>query len=171
MALDKSKLKTELENWMSSTYDNITDAANAFADAYEIYALDAIDISGDSPDTLNKAGIVSAFKSLTTSETPATSAIKFEAGLVAYFTGGTFLLTIPPAGTILPEISAIVTASIIPPAISATLTTIFTNTSDDVSTKATQMSDLFDTATKLVTATCTGTLAIGGTLPVLGPIT
>jgi hypothetical protein len=161
MALDKSKLKTELESWMNTHYDNLNDAANAFADAYNTYALDAYDISGDTPLSVNKAGIVSAILSLTLNETAATSAIKFQTGLVNYWTGGTFKLLTPPAGTIAPEISAIVTASIIPPAISSTLTTIFTDLNKDttVSTKATQISNLFDTATKAVIVTCIGTLA------------
>jgi hypothetical protein len=173
MSLDKTKLKNNLIEWMNAPSNNIEDTAEAFANAYDGYALDAQDISGDSPLVLNKSAILAAFKTLTTIDTAQTAAIKIENGLVLYWTGGLFNLLIPPLGTIPPEISAIVTAPIIPPAISTGLGTIFLNIDKEYSTedRASDMADLLDTATKLVIVTCIGTLvAPPFSLAVLGPI-
>jgi len=173
MALNKVTLQTELESWMGSTYTDINDAANAFANAYDTYAQDALDVSNDGPDTLNKQGIIDAFITLTTSETPTSASVTFEDAIIAYWNGGTFELLTPPAGTITPEISANVTGNIATSAISTDLKTVFENTSDSAATKASQIADILDTATKTVIVTCVGTNAAPppATISVPGAIT
>jgi len=160
MALDKAALKTDLEAWMGNPYDDVNDAADAFANAYDSYALDAVDVSGDSPLLTNKPALVSAISTLTTAETPSTAAKKFETGIIAYWAGATFELLYPPTGTIAPEISASVTINILPNVISIPLTIIFTDTVGTSAVKAQLLSDLFDIATKTITVTCVGTIIL-----------
>lgn len=181
MALDKSKLTNELTTWLENQGDYLDDetstgiekSADAFANAYETYALDAVDVSGDSPDVVNKSGLASAIKAITVPGTAATAALQYETGIVAFWTGATFKLLTPPAGTIAPEVSAIVTTPPVPGPLAIALTAVFSDISGkDHATKASEIADALDTATKTVVVTCTGTNAAPPppTIPVLGPI-
>ncbi|MCP4650353.1 MAG: hypothetical protein GY853_09790 [PVC group bacterium] len=162
MALDKSILKTKLESWMNSPYDVLNDAANAFADAYDLYCQDAIDPASNALLLANKQAVIDAFNTITNNDTASTAAVKIEGGMILYWTGATFDFQSP-------QLSSVVTVSILPSTISPTLTTIFSDISSSttVSTKATQISDLFDTVTKTVIVTIT---LPSPTSPIIGPI-
>ena len=163
MALDKSILATELETWMNNPADNLSDSADLFADAYDTYTADALDPTGNTLLLVNRAGLVDAFKTITNNDTASSSAIKISNGIVLYWTGATFTPT-PP------QTASVVTTPMVPASISTALTVVFSDISSSttVSTKATQISDLLDIATKTVVVTVT---LPPPTPPVIGPIT
>jgi hypothetical protein len=160
MALDKTKLKNSLIDWMEGTYDTTADSMTVFIDKYESYSLDATDISGDSPLLYFKTNALNILKTLTNTETPQTASVKFENALIAYWLGATFKLLTPPPGTVAPEITAIVTVNIAPGPLATALASIFSDLSPSATkeSKATQIADALDTATKTIVVTCTGTL-------------
>jgi len=163
MALDKSILKAELITWLENPADNIDDSADLFADAYDTYGLDAEDPLANPLLLANRQAIADAFKTITINDTASSSAIKISNGIILYWTGAAFDF-VPP------QVSSLVTTPMIPTSISATLTTIFSDNSKNttIDTKATQISDLLDTATKTVIATIVHPPPAS---PTIGPIT
>ena len=173
MALSKNKLKDNILSWFNEDVTSIFDFTNYFSDAYEDYALDCIDISGDSILTYNKAGMKNILNTLTNNETTSSSALKFENSIITFWTEATFKLTIPPTGTILPELSAIVTTNIIPGVIKTPLISVFSDLSPNTTKqqKADQLATVFHTATLTVVVTCVGTHpSTGNPVPVVGNI-
>ncbi|MDD5651515.1 MAG: hypothetical protein PHF86_14065 [Candidatus Nanoarchaeia archaeon] len=174
MALSQTTLKNSLTSWLQnkSNYSSISQSMSVFIDAYETYALSAIDISGDGLLTYFKSNALSLLNTITNNDTATTAAQKIENAIKAFWTAATFKLTIPPAGTILPEISAIVTTNIISGTLATLLLTIFNslNSSETDSSKANDIATALHTSTKTIIVTCIGTLSGGGTLAVPGVI-
>jgi hypothetical protein len=174
MALSLDTLKSNLKAWLEdkTAYSSISDSMTAFIDAYEDYILDCVDISGDDILTYFKTNALNILKTITNSDTATTASQKFENAIIAFWNTATFKLLTPPAGTITPEISAIVTTNIIPTTLASALHTIFNakSNSDTDTTKANQIATVLDTSTKTIIVTCTGTLSGGGTLAVPGAI-
>lgn len=174
MALSKDNLQENLEAWLSDlSYETIHDSMVVFINAYDNYASDAMDISGDSPLLLNKQDALDILDTITTAETAASVALKFENAIIAFWAGATFKIIIPPAGTVAPEVSAIVTTNIVPGTLVSTLTPIFSDLSPKTyAQKAAELATAFDDATLTIIVTCIGTIPppTGGVLAVLGPI-
>ncbi len=174
MALDKTKLKDNLLEWMNgkNDYTTIRLAMEAFIDAYTNYAMDAEDVSGDPPDVVDESGAITVLEQNQIGNTIQDASSIFEQAIIIYWTNGTFVIDTPPPGTIKPEVSANVTTPPVPGQLQSDLLAIFSdisiNTTDEQ--RAQQLADAFDTATKTVIVTCTGTLAGGGTLSVSGAI-
>jgi hypothetical protein len=174
MALSQTTLKNSLLSWMQgkASYSTLSQSMSVFIDAYEAYALNAIDVSGDGLLTYFKANALAILNTLSNSETAATAAQKIENAIKAFWTLATFSLTIPPAGTILPEISAIVTTNIIAGTLASSLLSIFNNlgSGETDTTKADSLATALNNSTKTIIVTCIGTLSGGGTLAVPGVI-
>lgn len=161
MALDKSKLQTELENWLNNKNNYLTrnDAYTAFADAYETYALDAQDVSGDVVNIYNKPDLISTLEEIPEIGTVEIASQKFEDAINAFWTGALFYKTIAPAGTILPETIAITFFPTTSDLIKDGLTTIFEDLSPETTLiqKAQQIATILDTGTKTILTYCVGT--------------
>jgi hypothetical protein len=110
MTLSASKLKDELLKVLDSTNIHfvgnsatIIAAANNWANAYDVYAKDATDLSGDAVVLTNKAG----FASTLAAQIPpspnagsyATTANAFDLAFIAYWTAATFRTGTPPTPT------------------------------------------------------------------------
>ena len=54
MALIKSNLSSSLESWMLGSYTTTQESMSAFIDAYDAYAMLALDVSGDNPEVFLK---------------------------------------------------------------------------------------------------------------------
>jgi len=83
---------------------NVSDAATNFANAYDTYALDAVDYSGDAVAVVNKAGFESTLAASlppgNPGGTPLAASAAFDNAFISYWTGATFAIGIipPPAG-------------------------------------------------------------------------
>lgn len=169
MALDQNKLKDNLFAWLQNVnVANIADSAEDFADAYEDYAFDAQDPSGDSPSILNRAGLVSAIAGLPAIGTAINAAQIFATGIVAYWTGGIFEIT-PP------ELASVVITPPVPALISVPLTTVFLDNSvdDPEDPDVTYDRKADEIATLLHAATITTIVSIAlpaPSSPIVGPI-
>jgi hypothetical protein len=144
MALDKSKLKSLLEEWMSGSYSDTNQSINKFAEIIEEYAKDATTTLSGTIAVYNVAGVISSLTGLSnvTSSTPSSSAQLFENAINAFWTGGTFILP------------AIVVVGLVSPLLIATpLTVVFSDINSDIGTKASQIADLLDTAVKTIPVT------------------
>lgn len=104
MSLDINILKDEIlkiidkdnPNFVGYS-DDYTVTATNWANAYDTYARNAEDISGDVLVTANKPGFIAALAAgLATSVTPASAAAAYEAAFVIYWTAATFSIGIPP---------------------------------------------------------------------------
>lgn len=159
MALDKSKLVTELENWLnnSETYDTVLKAMTAFTDAYEIYALDGEDVTGETLDIYFKSEMID--KLVEDTSTSETASQKFEDAIKIFWNTASFKKEIPPAGSILPEVLAIVLVAPASNLIKNGLKPIFEDL-DETKTrnqKANEIATVLDTATKTIVTACAGT--------------
>jgi hypothetical protein len=127
MALNKTTLQSDLEDWMNGKdgYNSISDSMNVFINSYETYAMEAQDISGDNPATLNKAAALSILNTTTLSATATSAAQVFEDAIIAFWTGGSFATATPPPGTIPPEISAAVTGPPTPGSLKSAILAVF----------------------------------------------
>lgn len=176
MALNQSTLASNLETWIDGkeNYNSISESMSEFADQYESYALNAIDISGDNPLVVQKAAMLAILNTITENETPASAAQKFEDAVIAFWTGATFALTIPPPGSIAPEISANVTSPPTTGSIKPGLQTIFEDLDSEatVSSKANEIATELHNGTITTQVTCIGTAAVPPppTIIVVGPI-
>lgn len=159
--LSQAKLTGLLSAFFSSP-DGIADRAVAetrWTDAYHSYAQDAVDASGDSVVTVNKAGFLGTLN-LRGEQSSASAAANFDQAFVSYWTGGIFaigkLVVVPPPGcpsiggtTIwASEITSLV-VSVIPNVLSGLLLPIFerTDSSDTALSKASEIARAFHTAT------------------------
>jgi len=119
------------------------EATQRLTDAYDTYAQDAVDGSGDGPLVVNKSGFQSALNF--TGTTSSAAATSFEAAVVAYWTGATFNISTPPPGSVVKVSSMIV----VPPIPNGQILTVFNDVSPGVSadTKAQQMADALHSMT------------------------
>lgn len=162
MALSASILKTEIlklvdpddPGFVGFPEDTATMQAN-WTDAFDAYALNAVDVSGDPVVTVNKAGFQAALAPLFNPDSTSTAAANaFASAWSAYWTGATFAILIPPPsgvggnGIFGVEISSAVTV-VVPANLSSDLKTIFDtiDTDQDPDTKAQQIADAFHAAT------------------------
>ena len=131
------------------------EAAQKLADAYDTYAQDATDLTGDGPITVNKSGFQSSLN-FTVGNTAAQAALAFELAVIAYWTSAKFDTSTPPPGSVTKISSTI----IIPPISNGLLLTVFSDISGaDADTKAQQIADA------LHSMTITGAGIIQHTIP------
>jgi len=182
MALDKSKLSSSLRSLFENP-DGISSAADAeakWADAYNSYAMDAEDASGDRPAVTNQGGFLSTL-SLVEGATVAGAAQLFDAAFVTYWTGGVFVvgtpITVPPPGcpsiggtTIwATEITSLVTV-VVPGVLAGLLAPILGSLSDSATpaSKANGIAGAFHQAT--TTAVMVLMTGLDTTPPPVGPL-
>jgi len=110
MALSQATLKTELLKIMDPDNpsfvghpDNVNDAAANWAAAYDTYALNAADYSGDALASANAPGFETTLANMLPAGDPggtaATAAAAFEAAFIMYWTGAVFAVGIVPPPT------------------------------------------------------------------------
>jgi len=184
MALDKSKLETELIKMLDEAHDDFigfpADAAEAAANwaaAYDTYAADVEDVSGDGIASANAAGFESALVFADTN-TPALAELEFDAAFVAYWTGATFSVGTPPSSGVggngtwgVEQTSAVVACP--PGALKAEITSILaSNAKESAASKAGKLATAFHNATTggaivvLIAGLDTTPPASGGPLPI-----
>jgi hypothetical protein len=160
MSLDKSVLKASILQMINDGYTTVSAAANAWADAYDIYANGtssfAQDQSTDRVTTVSKSalasGLISAFSG--TSASGAASGI--ESAVIAYWTGGVFGITTPPTlldPMAISDISAVVNNP--GSGLASALLSIFGANKTDADASADQVATAFDTHAKTVKVLCT----------------
>lgn len=188
MALASATLKTEILKLVDPNDvafvghpADVAGAAANWATAYDNYALNAVDFSGDAVSIVNKALFQSTLASqLASSTTAATAAAAFGAAWLAYWTGAVFSVGTPPVsappclnvgGTLIfsVEATSVVAPAPIPAGLITLLTTEFGVKTEDPDAKATALANAFHTAT----TTAIFVLISGSdtTLPVPVPIT
>jgi hypothetical protein len=182
MALNQSTLETKIRELIDPDYSGFIDhpntkleGVNNWATAYDIYALDAQDLSGDVLLTANKAGFVSALLDNMPDPVYGTSiaaATAFELAFVAYWTGATFAILHNPlptlpcpniggTGTFSTETTSIV-SSVIPDVLKNLLLVELSEVSSDGAAKAASLAAVFHVATiSAVKVTITGADAEG----------
>lgn len=189
MALDKSVLKEELLKLLDEGHaefagfpSSASDAAQNWADAYDTYAADAEDVSGDAVASANAAGFKSALVFADGTPTPVASSLEYDAAFVAYWTGATFAVGTPPSsgtggnGTFGVELSSAV-VSVIPAVLGGLMATILAaiDSDQDPDVKAGKFADAFHDATTsavlvLISGLDTTPPPGGGPLPIVnGP--
>ncbi len=177
MALQKNKLKQDLINWIEkckTEIKNTNDALQLFVDAYENYAKDAQDISGDYVLSYNKSSMFETLLNLPSQQSANDGAQIIENAIINFWNGATFKLLIPPPGTILPEISSTVIQNIVSGTLKSLLVPIFSNlninTSDE--TRIDQLATVIDSVTKTIIVNCIGTNPSNppSTIPIQGTI-
>jgi len=160
MALSKSTLETEFRKLMDPDFaqfagfpDDGPAAAANFANAYDLYASNAADASGDLVASKNKAGFESALAGVISPNTPAAAmGAAFEQAFVMYWTGAVFAVGIPPpngvggTGLFSVELTSMV-VTVTPGVLLASIVPELSSTSDDGAAKAAAFADLFHTAT------------------------
>jgi hypothetical protein len=174
VALNKAKLTAALVKLMDPTAagfagypaDVATAAAN-FADAYNTYAIDAVDVSGDMLAVANKAGFQSALAAgLAASQSGAQAAQAFASAWALFWLSATFQVGVPPTpaarcpsvggtGIWSVEATSIVTAAV-PAPLQSALALEFATISDTPAVKAAALADAFHTATLSVVVTVSG---------------
>lgn len=102
MALNQTKLKNNLINWMSNPYTIKLDALDAFTNAYDSYAQDAVATSGGSFVSANSSGLLNTLLTLPDSGTPQIASDIFANAISLYWTGAvltpsTVSITLVPA--------------------------------------------------------------------------
>lgn len=144
MALSESKLKGLILDITNSFPGSPFEAINLLTDAYDSYAQDAVDGTGDPPLVVNKSAFKSALN-FDIGNTAVIAATTFESAVVEYWTGATFSPSTPPPGSVAKVSSAIVT----PPIPNGLLLTVFSNTTAGISadTKAQEMASALHSMT------------------------
>jgi hypothetical protein len=169
MALDRSKLSGRLRTLFTSPdgIANAQDAESRWTAAYDSYALDAEDVSGDMVTTTNRPGFLSALDFGSWSSVQQ-AAQRFDDAFVAYWTGGVFavgsLIAVPPGecpnvggnGTWASETTSVVTA-VVAGVLKGLLLPILRANSGTPESKAREMARAFHEATTTaVTVLITG---------------
>ena len=184
MALVKAKLKEEILKMINPDHASFVgypaDVATAAANwktAYDTYALDAADVSGDSVSLVNAA----LFESTLIAQLPpgdpggtaAAAAAAYDLAFVQYWTGGVFAIGIPPPsgiggnGIFGVELSSVVSV-VAPSVLQGLLVAVFGNATMDIDAKASELADAFHTATTTaITVLITG---LDTTPPPAGPL-
>jgi len=147
MALSASKLKNEILAIINDPLNfpaSENEAKQRLADAYDNYAQDAVDGSGDGPLSVNKSGFQSALN-FPVGGSAAAAATAFETAVVTYWTGATFNITTPPIGSLSKVSSTIIT----PPIPNGLIGVVFADISAGVTAdeKAQQVADAIHTMT------------------------
>jgi hypothetical protein len=187
MTLSVNVLKTELKKFMVDTDPSfvgfpstLIDSCDSFANAYDIYAKGASDISGDLLLSSNKTLFASTLKSMLVPP-PGGNAIlassAFDSAFIGYWMGSIFDIKIIPivpgtGGPFAQEITSIVTI-VTPGVLQSLLLAEFGIISNDASTKVDSIANCFHTATLsavqvLITGVSTSVPPIPTTL--IGPI-
>ena len=194
MALNAANLRTELAKIMDKDDPLFTgypatptQAAANWASAYHVYALAALDVSGDTflvaPVATNFSSTLVATLPPPLTGTPAQAAAAFDAAFVAYWTGVTFAVSVliaPPPfvpacpniglGTNIWVIETTSTAVVTSGVLEGQLLPIFNLNSGDTQSKINAMRDAFHLATtSAITVTIVGTDSTpppGGPLPI-----
>lgn len=155
MSLSQSKLKTELVTALQTNPANMTLFAEVFSTAYDNYAKDAVDISGESLATTGKNAMKSSLLSL---DAPGNVlplyALAIETAVIAYWGASAFPKLIPPTG-ISSETSVTITP-MTPGSIQPGLLAKLLLGAGDVATSADDHSIILHTATITVKTTHTG---------------
>jgi hypothetical protein len=187
MALNINKLKSELLKLLDKNNPNFvgfptnaTDFANNWANAYDTYAKDAQDASGDVVLTVHKSAMAARLLTLNVpAGVIATAASTFDQALADYWNAAIFSVGIPPTpaaacpsagGTGLwsAEASSVVSA-VTAGVLQASMLSLLAIPSDDVNVKATALATALHAATtQAVKVTITGT---DTTVPPAGPLT
>lgn len=182
MALNQALLKSELLKLFDETDPGfagwpttIVQAATNFANAYDKYAIQAQDASGEPPLSVNKAGFETALMSIPVPEvgTAAVSANIFDQAFLAYWTGGSFTFGIPPptgvggTGIFSVELSSVV-LSVTPSVLGNLLLPIFSTYSAFAEPQADAIASAFHTAT--TTAVVVIITGLDTTPPPTGPL-
>lgn len=181
MTLVAATLETELlklfdsQNPAFSGYPATKDlACDNWGNAYDLYASAATDVSTDIVAIKNKALFISTLKAQIPSDpttgTAAAAANAFDAAFVAYWTGASFVVGVPPTpaavcpsvgGNTIFGVEATSLVSVVTPSVLANLLLpIFSDvaTTGTAQTKAQQIAAAFHTATTTaVTVVITGT--------------
>ena len=193
MTLAQTTLKTEFLKLMDPTDPLFAGlpATKALAvpnwcNAYDTYALSAVDVSNDALVTVNLPTMISTLQAQLPDPTPAATLLQaadaFDAAFVSYWTGATFGILIP----ILPlpfiprcpnigvgnniwgaEVTSAVT-TVTPGVLSGLLVVEFAVLSSDVQTKATALATAFHTAT--LSAVYVTIVGVDTTIPTPLPI-
>ena len=87
MALNQTKLKNNLIDWMSNPYAIKLDALDAFTNAYDSYAQDAVATSGGSFVSANSSGLLNTLLTLPDSGTSQIASDIFANAISLYWTG------------------------------------------------------------------------------------
>lgn len=165
MALSQTKLRDEFRKLTDPNFGSFAGypasaaaAAASWATAYDTYARDAVDASGDAVVTVNKPGFQSALTTaLLASTTPQAAAAGFANAFTAYWTGAVFAVGLlpPPAGPCAnvggngifgAEVSSVVTV-VNAAALQSALATEFQTLSGNGNTKAQALAAIFHSAT------------------------
>lgn len=186
MSLSQAKLTNELLKLLDPNNSHFvgypTDAntfATNWANAYDTYARDAVDVSTDVLLTSNKNGFRDALAVLNIPNgVIVTAAGAFDSALIAYWTGAVFAVGTPPSpgaacasaggnGTWATEVSSIV-ATVTVGVLEASMASLLAIPSSDPSVKATALAAAFHNATtSAVKVLITGT---DTTVPPTGPL-
>lgn len=162
MSLNQAKLKTEImklideetPGFIGFPTDLVTACQN-WGNAYNIYALDAVDISGDKLLTSNLVGFQNALAAnlpVAEAGTSILAASAFDLAFISYWTAAVFSIGMIPLGGIggtgifSVEISSVVSA-ITPNVLNNLLLPIFNLNSEDTDAKADSLATAFHTAT------------------------
>lgn len=187
MALLQATLKTRLLRLMNSESpafvgypSTLEQTAENWADAYDIYAQNAVDISDDALTTASKAGFKNALIANLPegTGTAALAATAFQNALIGFWTGAIFNIgSLPPNGIggngiFGVEISSVVT-EIVPNVLYDLLLAEFSKTTfeTDMNIKADTLANIFHNATitsilVLISGTDTTLPGLGGPLPI-----
>lgn len=186
MGLSVNTLKDELDKLVDENNPSFTGwpanigiAATNFANAYTTYAMTAQDRSTDIVLTYNTAGFAAAIATLVIGDSYLTASQAFEQAFIAFWTGATFAIGIPPisappclnvGGTTIfsTELASVVT-TITPGVLQPLLFTEFQKIENsDMSGKTLRIAQAFHTATTTAIAvTITG---LDTTPPPAGPL-
>lgn len=101
MALSQSKLESNLVTWMGD-FRSLSQGATELANQYDSYALDAVDVTGDTPDQVFPDAMANTLESgWSIGLSYEQSAQVIEDAVQAYWDGGTFKLENPPSGAVI----------------------------------------------------------------------
>lgn len=194
MSLDVNKLTQEFENMFVAEINDepnpnfigypssIAAAAANFANAYNTYAVDATDVSGDPILTVNQAGFQSTIAGSPQpgSGSPEQMATIFDTAFITYWQVGTFdtislipgtgasgCINVGGTGIFSSELSSVV-ASISPNVLRGLLLPLFSQTTGDGAQAAADLANAFHTAT--TTAIIVLISGLDTTPPLAGPL-
>lgn len=155
MALSQGKLQTEIKTALDFASVNMTIFANKFATAYKNYAVDALDLSGDSLLTDGQSAMEAV---LATLDAPGNIlsgyATTVENACIAFWNASAFAQIIPPPG-MSAEVSVVITPMSAGSIQAGLLTSLLTGAAD-TTTSALDHAIKLHAATLTVTTTHTG---------------
>lgn len=176
MTLRRSKLRRELQGFFGgSGVQSASDAEERWSRAYDAYAREATDASGDKVATVNRPGFRRVLNFNPATGSAPAIAQQLDSAFVVYWTGAVFAIGKPPTpdapcpstGIFVVELTSVVIA-VLPGVLAALLIPIFSNRtkSSTAAQQAAQVASAFHTAT-----TSAVTVLISGTDAVPAPVT